>query len=74
MHINTDPYVSIYVQDIDEGIDSDMHIQIQIQIFIEAPWEGFSASIQMVKRNKTKIKEYWIIVTAKYIYQKNKKY
>ena len=33
MHINTDPYVSIYVQDIDEGIDSDMHIQIQIQIY-----------------------------------------
>ena len=29
---------------------------------------GFSAAIQMIRRNKTKIKEYNTIVTAKYIY------
>ena len=29
---------------------------------------GFSAEIQMIRRNKTKIKEYNTIVTAKYIY------
>ena len=37
---------------------------------------GFSAEIQMIRRNETKIKEYNTIVTAKYIYiyiyQKNK--
>ena len=33
---------------------------------------GFSAAIQMIRRNKTKIKENNTIVTAKYIYQKNK--
>ena len=33
---------------------------------------GFSASIQMVKINKTETKDYKTILTAKYVYQKNK--
>ena len=33
---------------------------------------GFSAAMQMIRRNKMKIKEYNSIATAKYIYQKNK--
>ena len=39
---------------------------------LKLPEWVFSASIQMVKINKTETKDYKTILTAKYVYQKNK--